>query len=172
MTGLRRGGPGCDPADVDTVDVSEILGRSSPAITMQVYQYTGEERLNEPVRQVGDTIFGGSGWAAGRIWARSDVPWVGLGIDIWCRRGDLNPYAPQRALGPQPDSRHPSPSPSCAFVLVSRLPRARMCQRVSLRHGWFVRPQVRRVDQEEAFGGCWLPRSDGGPMSASPLWQR
>ncbi|MGZ5289122.1 MAG: tyrosine-type recombinase/integrase [Actinomycetota bacterium] len=47
-------------AGVDTVYVSEILGHSSTAITMLVYQHTREERLNEAVRQVGDAIFGGS----------------------------------------------------------------------------------------------------------------
>jgi len=45
-------------AGVDTVYVSEILGHSSPAITMGVYQHTREERLNAAVRQVGDAIFG------------------------------------------------------------------------------------------------------------------
>ena len=39
----------------------------------------------------------------------------------WCRRGDLNPYAPQRALGPQPSegvSRGVLPSYPCWSVPV------------------------------------------------------
>ena len=46
-------------AGVDTLYVSEILGHSSPAITMQVYQHTRDDRLTAAVRTVGDTIFGG-----------------------------------------------------------------------------------------------------------------
>ncbi|HET9311644.1 MAG TPA: site-specific integrase [Actinomycetota bacterium] len=45
-------------AGVDTLYISEILGHSSPAITMSVYQHTREERLGQAVRQVGDAIFG------------------------------------------------------------------------------------------------------------------
>ena len=45
-------------AGVDTLYVSEILGHSSPSITMSIYQHTREERLEKAVRQVGDVIFG------------------------------------------------------------------------------------------------------------------
>ena len=47
-------------AGVDTVYVSEILGHTSPAITMQVYQHTREEAAQRGGRQVGGAIFGGS----------------------------------------------------------------------------------------------------------------
>jgi integrase len=45
-------------AGVDTVYVSELLGHASPAITMQVYQHTRQQRLEGAVRIVGDAIFG------------------------------------------------------------------------------------------------------------------
>jgi integrase len=41
-------------AGVDTLYVSEILGHSSPAMTMSIYQHTREERLEQAIRQVGD----------------------------------------------------------------------------------------------------------------------
>lgn len=47
-------------AGIDTVYVSEILGHSSPAITMNVYQHTREDRLVGAVERVGDAIFGRS----------------------------------------------------------------------------------------------------------------
>ena len=47
-------------AGVDTLYVSELLGHSSPAITMQVYQHTRDERLTAAARQVSDAIFGTS----------------------------------------------------------------------------------------------------------------
>jgi integrase len=45
-------------AGVDTVYVSELLGHASPAITMQVYQHTREERLSAAIDRVGEAIFG------------------------------------------------------------------------------------------------------------------
>jgi integrase len=45
-------------AGIDTLYVSELLGHSSPAITMAVYQHTRRDRLETAVRQVGDAIFG------------------------------------------------------------------------------------------------------------------
>jgi site-specific recombinase XerD len=46
-------------AGIDTVYVSELLGHASPAITMQVYQRTRQERLAAAMDRVGDVIFGG-----------------------------------------------------------------------------------------------------------------
>ena len=45
-------------AGVDTLYVSELLGHSSPAITMGIYQHTRQERLEGAVRAVGDAIYG------------------------------------------------------------------------------------------------------------------
>jgi integrase len=45
-------------AGVDTVYISEILGHSSPAITMSIYQHARQERLAVAVRTVSDAIFG------------------------------------------------------------------------------------------------------------------
>jgi integrase len=45
-------------AGVDTLYVSELLGHSSPAITMGIYQHTRQERLEGAIRTVGDAIFG------------------------------------------------------------------------------------------------------------------
>jgi integrase len=47
-------------AGVDTVYVSELLGHSSPAITMGIYQHTRNDRLTAAVVKVGDAIFGRS----------------------------------------------------------------------------------------------------------------
>jgi integrase len=44
-------------AGVDTLYVSEILGHSSAAITMGIYQHTREDRLAAAVTQVSDAIF-------------------------------------------------------------------------------------------------------------------
>jgi integrase len=44
-------------AGVDTLYVSELLGHSSPAITMNVYQHTREDRLAQAAQQVGDAVF-------------------------------------------------------------------------------------------------------------------
>lgn len=46
-------------AGVDTLYVSELLGHSSPAITMNVYQHVREDRLVHAMEQVGAAIFGG-----------------------------------------------------------------------------------------------------------------
>ena len=45
-------------AGVDTVYISELLGHSSPTITMNVYQHVREDRLVAAMEQVGAAIFG------------------------------------------------------------------------------------------------------------------
>jgi integrase len=54
-------------AGVDAVYVSELLRHASPAITMQVYQHTRQERLEGAVQIVGDAIFGRNAGANGAV---------------------------------------------------------------------------------------------------------
>ena len=45
-------------ATIDVLYVAEVLGHSSPAITMSVYQHARPERTAEAVEKVGKAIFG------------------------------------------------------------------------------------------------------------------
>jgi integrase len=45
-----------DEAGVDVLYVSELLGRSSPAITMSIYQHVRKDRLNDAARRISDAI--------------------------------------------------------------------------------------------------------------------
>jgi integrase len=45
-------------AGIDVLYVAEVLGHSSPAITMSVYQHARPERTADAVEKVGKAIFG------------------------------------------------------------------------------------------------------------------